>query len=84
MTNLSGIEWLRRHLAPRGIRVHTLTFDDARPMHIDATFQIPKPGIVLENPVRPCHQRDMFLEAGWKIIEVPYTKAQYGKNWTVP
>ena len=35
-----GIEWMRRHLAPKGIRVHTISFKDPNPMHIDATFNI--------------------------------------------
>ena len=36
-------------------------------MHIDATFNIIGPGLVLANPERPCNQIDMFLKAGWKV-----------------
>ncbi|KAA3670472.1 uncharacterized protein DEA37_0012684, partial [Paragonimus westermani] len=71
VTNLSGIDWLRRHLAPRGIRVHQLTFDDPRAMHIDVTFVLVKPGIALQNPERPCHQTKQFKAAGWNVIDVP-------------
>jgi len=71
VTNLMGIEWLRRHLAPKGIRIHMLSFDDPNPMHIDATFNIVGPGLVLSNPDRRCHQLDKFLEAGWKVVRPP-------------
>ena len=36
-------------------------------MHIDATFNIIGPGLVLANPERPCNQIDMFNKAGWKV-----------------
>ena len=50
-----GIEWMRRHLAP-DYKVHIISFKDPNPMHIDATFNIIGPGLVLSNPDRPCHQ----------------------------
>lgn len=62
---------MRRHLAPRGIRVHTLTFKDPNPMHIDATFNIIGPGLVLSNPDRPCHQIEMFEKSGWTVAKPP-------------
>merc|ERR1712038_521701 len=71
VTNFMGIEWVRRHLAPRGIRVHTLSFKDPNPMHIDATFNIIGPGLVLSNPDRPCHQVEMFKKNGWKVVNPP-------------
>ena len=40
-------------------------------MHIDATFNIVGPGLVLQNPDRPCNEIDMFHKAGWKIVTVP-------------
>lgn len=55
VTNYLGIEWMRRHLAP-DYRVHIISFKDPNPMHIDATFNIIGPGLVLSNPDRPCHQ----------------------------
>lgn len=55
VTNLMGIEWMRRHLAPH-YNVHTISFRDVNPMHIDGTFNIIGPGLVLSNPDRPCRQ----------------------------
>lgn len=60
VTNYLGIEWMRRHLAP-DYRVHIISFKDPNPMHIDATFNIIGPGLVLSNPDRPCHQVVKFL-----------------------
>lgn len=60
VTNYLGIEWMRRHLAP-DYRVHIISFKDPNPMHIDATFNIIGPGLVLSNPDRPCHQVREFL-----------------------
>lgn len=71
VTNFMGIEWMRRHLALKGIRLHTLSFKDPNPMHIDATFNIVGPGLVLSNPDRPCNQIDMFHKAGWKVVHPP-------------
>merc|ERR1719283_668101 len=71
VTNFMGIEWMRRHLAPRGINVHTISFKDPNPMHIDATFNIIGPGLVLSNPDRPCHQIEMFEKAGWTVAKPP-------------
>ena len=71
VTNFFGIEWMRRHLAKKGIKLHTISFDDPNPMHIDATFNIIGPGIVLSNPDRRCHQIDMFHNAGWQVIKPP-------------
>ena len=51
MTNLGGIEWLRRHLEPE-YRVHTLAFRDACPIHMDATFVPIRPGLVIASPER--------------------------------
>lgn len=71
VTNFMGIEWMKRHLAPKGIRVHTIGFKDPNPMHIDATFNIIGPGLVLSNPDRPCYQIDMFKKAGWTVVHPP-------------
>ncbi|XP_078506613.1 glycine amidinotransferase, mitochondrial-like [Lissotriton helveticus] len=70
VTNYQGIEWMRRHLAPE-YRVHIISFKNANPMHIDATFNIIGPGLVLSNPDRPCHQIDLFKKAGWTIVTPP-------------
>jgi len=63
-----GIEWMRRHLGNK-YNIHILTFRDPNPMHIDATFNIIGPGLVVVNPDRPCHQINMFKKAGWKMVE---------------
>ncbi|KAM4676378.1 glycine amidinotransferase, mitochondrial [Discoglossus pictus] len=70
VTNYLGIEWMRRHLAP-DYKVHIISFKDPNPMHIDATFNIIGPGLVLSNPDRPCHQIDMFKRAGWTVVTPP-------------
>ncbi|KAK7912431.1 hypothetical protein WMY93_012642 [Mugilogobius chulae] len=70
VTNYMGIEWMRRHLAPE-YKVHVISFKDPNPMHIDATFNIIGPGLVLSNPDRPCKQIDMFKKAGWTIVKPP-------------
>ncbi|XP_032806905.1 glycine amidinotransferase, mitochondrial [Petromyzon marinus] len=70
VTNYFGIEWMRRHLAPT-YRVHTISFKDPNPMHIDATFNIIGPGLVLSNPDRPCLQIDTFKRAGWTVVTPP-------------
>lgn len=62
---------MRRHLEAKGYQIHILSFDDPNPMHIDATFNIIGPGLVLSNPDRPCHQINMFHKAGWKVVHPP-------------
>lgn len=70
VTNYMGIEWMRRHLGP-DYNIHIISFKDPNPMHIDATFNIIGPGLVLSNPDRPCHQIEMFKKAGWTIMKPP-------------
>ncbi|KAG5275065.1 hypothetical protein AALO_G00143170 [Alosa alosa] len=70
VTNYMGIEWMRRHLAPT-YKVHIISFKDSNPMHIDGTFNIIGPGLVLSNPIRPCHQIEMFEKAGWTMVKPP-------------
>ncbi|KAL7980078.1 hypothetical protein Chor_001346, partial [Crotalus horridus] len=70
VTNFMGIEWMRRHLSPE-YRIHTISFKDPNPMHIDATFNIIGPGVVLSNPDRPCNEIDLFKKAGWTICHPP-------------
>jgi len=70
VTNMMGIEWMRRHLGDK-YNIHVLTFKDPNPMHIDATFNFIGPGLVLSNPERPCDQIDLFHKAGWKVVKPP-------------
>uniref|UniRef100_U3I6G0 Glycine amidinotransferase n=1 Tax=Anas platyrhynchos platyrhynchos TaxID=8840 RepID=U3I6G0_ANAPP len=67
VTNYMGIEWMRRHLAP-DYRVHVISFKDPNPMHIDATFNIIGPGLVLSNPDRPCYQVRLQQNRNWFIL----------------
>lgn len=70
VTNMMGIEWMQRHLGPK-YNVHVISFQDPNPMHIDATFNIIGPGLVIVNPDRRCHQTEMFEKAGWKLVTAP-------------
>ena len=49
MTNAAGFEWLRRHLARDGYRIHELQHQCRTAMHIDSTFVPLCPGKVLVN-----------------------------------
>lgn len=69
-TNLTGIEWLRRHFPDH--RVHALNFPgDPYPIHIDASFTPLRPGLVLNNPERrlPDGQREIFNRNGWEVVD---------------
>ena len=70
-TNLAGIRWLKRKFEPQGYRIHTLSFRDNHPIHIDATFCPLRPGLMLLNPHRPLFdgQREIFEKNGWEIVE---------------
>jgi glycine amidinotransferase len=74
MTNLSGIEWVRRHIGPQ-YRVHVIEFQDLRSDHIDSTLVPLAPGKLLVNPDRPIKGGlpDMFKKAGWDILVAPPT-----------
>ena len=62
---------MKRHLEPRGFRVHQLTFKDTNPMHIDGSISTLCPGLVLCNPDRPCNEIEIFEKAGWKVVFTP-------------
>lgn len=64
-----GIEWMRRHLAP-DYRVHVISFKDPNPMHIDATFNIIGPGLVLSNPDRPCYQVRLQQSRKYQVFNI--------------
>jgi len=67
VTNYFGIEWVRRHLGDK-YNVHIVSFRDPNPIHVDSSFNIIGPGLVITNPDRPCNQADMFRKAGWKVL----------------
>lgn len=60
---------MRRHLAPE-YKVHILSFEDPNPMHIDATFNIIGPGLVLSNPDRPCRQVLLDMKHYFSFLSV--------------
>ncbi|AOW98079.1 glycine amidinotransferase [Moorena producens PAL-8-15-08-1] len=73
-TNRTGIRWLKKHLEPRGFRVHPVHFPlDFFPSHIDCTFVPLRPGLILTNPERPIREEEekIFKENGWELITVP-------------
>jgi len=73
-TNKFGFEWLRRHLAGRGVTAHMLHFPyDIFPSHIDCTFVPLRPGLVLTNYERPVCESEVskFREGGWKFVDAP-------------
>jgi len=68
VTNLMGILWMRNHLAGR-YNLHLVDFNDANPMHVDASLVPLRAGLAMANPERPCSQKEIFTKAGWEIIE---------------
>ena len=73
-TNRAGIHWLKRHLEPRGFRVHPVHFPlDFFPSHIDCTFVPLRPGLILTNPERPIREGDekLFFDNDWQFIDAP-------------
>jgi glycine amidinotransferase len=68
VTNDFGIEWLRRHLGDE-YRIHVFEFNDARPMHIDATLLPMAPGKLLIHPDRVSHVPRIFK--GWDVFRAP-------------
>ena len=73
-TNRAGIKWLKRHLEPRGLRVHPVHFPlDFFPSHIDCTFVPLRPGLILTNPERPIREGEekMFFDNDWQFVDAP-------------
>jgi glycine amidinotransferase len=69
VTNLAGIDWLRRHYPHH--RIHTVSFKETEPMHIDATFVPLRPGLALSNRQRVPLNRKLFTlfeKNGWEIV----------------
>lgn len=70
VTNAAGIDWLRRHFPDH--RIHGVMFDEASPMHIDATFVPLRHGLVLSNRIRvPLFKELVALckKNGWETVE---------------
>ncbi|WP_222937568.1 hypothetical protein [Spartinivicinus ruber] len=70
VTNLSGIEWLQRHLGDT-YRIHTLEFRCRTPMHIDSSFMPLAPGKLLVNPDYLDVAKLPPMFKSWDIIIAP-------------
>jgi glycine amidinotransferase len=68
VTNEFGIEWLRRQLGDE-YRIHVFEFNDAHPMHIDATLVPMAPGKLLVHPERVTKVPSLFK--GWDVLAAP-------------
>ena len=72
-TNRRAAKWLQRHFPDH--RVHCINFpDDPNPIHIDATFVPLRPGLIINNPVRPlpAEQAEIFRQNDWEIIDAAW------------
>jgi len=79
VTNAAGIEWLRRHLADRGIRVHEVISTCRQPMHIDSSFVPLAPGRVMVNPDYVDLERLPAVLKDWEILIAPRPDPVEGK-----
>ena len=70
VTNLMGIEWLRRHLGP-GFRIHEIESRCPQPMHIDSSFMPLAPGKVLVNPDYVDVDRLPAVLKKWDVLVAP-------------
>jgi glycine amidinotransferase len=70
VTNLMGIEWLRRHLGD-GYRVHEIESRCPNPMHIDTTILPLGPGKILVNPEYIDVERLPPMLKTWDILVAP-------------
>ncbi|WP_228387140.1 hypothetical protein [Streptomyces katsurahamanus] len=87
-TNRPGIRWLKRHLEPRGFRVHPVHFPlDFFPSHIGCTFVLLRPGLVLTNPDRPLRKgeeaerplQELLDRLGFEVLPLPFRDVfEYG------
>jgi len=73
-TNTQALKWLHRELAPHGFVVHPIRIQyDTTPSHIDCTFVVLRPGLVMLNPDRPVEAEDakFWTDNGWEFIMAP-------------
>jgi glycine amidinotransferase len=75
VTNRGGVDWIKRHFAALGIRVHSVQFqNDLDPWHIDVNIVPIRPGLCTYNPARPpmgdtCSE--FFRANDWEFIPAP-------------
>ena len=86
VTNKAGMEWLRRYLGNKGIRLHPVLFDSSpggrwRPWHIDVTLTLPRPGLAIICPDKhmPKQIEELFRKNDWEIVNAE--RPVY--NWNV-
>jgi len=72
-TNHGGFDWLKRHLEPKGFRVHSMSFGTSMPWHVDTTFFAARPGLLFQN----CHYppldprfHELFRINDWEIVDL--------------
>lgn len=70
VTNLLGIEWLRRHLGDR-YTIHEVESRCRNPMHIDSSFMPLAPGKVLVNPDYIDTARLPQILRSWDVLVAP-------------
>lgn len=70
VTNLAGIEWLRRHLGD-AYRIHEIPSICRQPMHIDSSFMPLAPGKVLVNPDYVDIERLPAVLKSWDVLVAP-------------
>ncbi len=70
VTNLAGINWLRRHLGD-GYRIHEIETLCRQPMHIDTTIVPLGPGKMMINPKYVDRSRLPSILNSWEIREAP-------------
>ena len=86
--NRAGQDWLRRHFASRGIRLHPVIFDYRKlkvwkPWHIDCEFTMVRPGLLITNPAAPIYNTeviDLFKRNDWEVIEAAPPSFEYNAN----
>ncbi len=86
--NRSGLDWVTRHFADRGIRVHPVIFDYRKlkfwkPWHIDCEFTMVRPGLLITNPAAPIYNREvieLFKRNDWEVIEAAEPSHEYNAD----
>lgn len=70
VSNVSGINWLRRHLGD-SYRIHTIETLSRQPMHIDTTFVPLGPGKAMINPRYVDKKKLPTVLKKWDILDAP-------------
>ena len=74
--NKSGLDWVTRHYAAKGIRIHPIKFDfrptlSLKPWHIDCEFTMVRPGLLITSPQSPVYSQEileLFRKNDWEIV----------------